>query len=72
MNVSDLDAEHRETVYRGAAAIERIDVAAYYAVVKELLAQCTGPLSHRAIADIVQAAQRPFNRAIGHAQPSRL
>jgi hypothetical protein len=49
--------------------LEAADRRRYYNVMLKLLAENKGPLSHRAVADMVQTAQRVFNRSISRVRP---
>ena len=63
MRLDALSDEQLAIIKDGAAPLERRDRADYFEHVAALLRECDKWPSNRAIADVVQQAQKQFNRA---------
>jgi hypothetical protein len=63
MTLSDLTSEQLEIIRGGAAPLEPSDRGDYFDHVAVLLRERDVWPSNRAIADVVQQAQKQFNRA---------
>jgi hypothetical protein len=68
MTLSELSNEQLEIIRGGAAPLEASDRGGYFDHVAALLRERLDPPSNRAIADVVQAAQKVFNRALARAK----
>jgi hypothetical protein len=64
MTLSELSSEQLEIIRAGAAPLEASDRGGYFDQVAALLRERLDPPSNRAIADVVQQAQKVFNRAL--------
>jgi hypothetical protein len=64
MTVKELPNEYLECFHDGAQPLEPSDRPGYYGTLLELLNASPGPLTPRMVADMVQKAQRRFNRAV--------
>ena len=67
MRLDALSDEQLAIIKDGAAPLERRDRAGYFEHVAALLRECDKWPSNRAVSDIVQTAQRVFNRALTRA-----
>jgi hypothetical protein len=67
MQLSQLSSEQLEIIRSGAAPLEASDRGGYFDHVAALLRE-RDPPSNRAIADVVQQAQKQFNRALARAK----
>ena len=67
MQLSQLSSEQLEIIRGGAAPLEASDRGDYFDHVAALLRERNEWPSNRAIADVVQQAQKQFNRALARA-----
>jgi hypothetical protein len=65
VHLDQLDQQHRDDIYHGAAPLEPEDRRGYFNEVLAMLAACSAPPSHGVIRNIIAVAQRRFNRSVG-------
>jgi hypothetical protein len=71
IDVNDLLDEHLDAIHRGAEPLERRDVTRITTRYCGWSPSAVPPLSNRAVADMVQQAQKLFNRSLSRTVPAK-